>query len=547
MSNNNAVNRRDFLKLTSAAAIGMALNSAGEAAANEGVDGKMERRISGDPYELLGKRIVFTNWFYVRPGHFGWYNSMGENVTVRGPEDAWEASFNRAFLPYGIKIVTEKAQRIGPLLEAEKPWEDPNKMDITTVICHDGKYLAWGNQHYYESEDGLNWNRPSLGIVEYNFNRENNFVDLNVGNGTVFFDPNGPDTERFKWVKEDSISRAEYEEFKKARPDAWHPRCERPDVNMIMCVKGAISPDGKRWTMLKQPLVVEHSDTQVTCYFDTILRKYVLYTRNYMVGDRSEKSMDLGFRLWWDPGRRAIGRSESEDFRNFPLSELILEPTPAMAPSDLLYTNCRTSIPGAPDHHVMFPAVWHAAQDDSTSIIMASSWNGKNWNILPGEPVFETGIFGNFDGGCVFTRPNLIELPNGDWALPYTGYNVPHKYPRQKFKYNTGYAVWPKGRLVAIEAIEQGEFTTVAIIPPARKLKINAVTKRAGKILVEVLNAQNQTVKNRSLENCIPIIGDQFWTYVKWKDGEDLGVDAGSPIALRFQMDRAKIFGLEFE
>ena len=25
-----------------------------------------------EPYKLMGKRLVFTNWFYVRAGHFEW-------------------------------------------------------------------------------------------------------------------------------------------------------------------------------------------------------------------------------------------------------------------------------------------------------------------------------------------------------------------------------------------------------------------------------------------------------------------------------------------
>jgi len=69
-----------------------------------------------------------------------------------------------------------------------------------------------------------------------------------------------------------------------------------------------------------------------------------------------------------------------------------------MAPYDLLYTNCRTSIPGAPDHHMMFPAVWHAAMDDTTSHQIASSPDGKVWNYFPAGPVFKATEFRLFGG-----------------------------------------------------------------------------------------------------------------------------------------------------
>ncbi len=69
-----------------------------------------------------------------------------------------------------------------------------------------------------------------------------------------------------------------------------------------------------------------------------------------------------------------------------------------------------------------------------------------------------------------------------------------------------------KGRLIALEAEDIGEFMTVAFIPPGKKMKINAVTKRAGKILVEVVSdSEDKVLAGRSFEDCDPIIGDKFW------------------------------------
>jgi hypothetical protein len=36
-----------------------------------------------EPYALQGKRMVFTSWFYIRPGHFDWLNEKGESVYAR--------------------------------------------------------------------------------------------------------------------------------------------------------------------------------------------------------------------------------------------------------------------------------------------------------------------------------------------------------------------------------------------------------------------------------------------------------------------------------
>jgi len=247
----------------------------------------------------------------------------------------------------------------------------------------------------------------------------------------------------------------------------------------------------------------------------------------------------------WAVGRRSIGRSETSDYREFPIHETILTPGPDLLPSDTLYTNGKTTMPGAPDHHLLFPTIWHTA-NDSTSVALATSHDGKLWHFVPGSPVFATAPFGAFDGGCIFAHPNLLELPDGRFVLPYTGYNVPHKYPRKLWKYAPGYAVWPKGRLVALEAPERGEFATVGILPPGRTLRINAVTMRGGSILVEVAALNGKPLPGRSFSEARRITGDHHWTAVTWNGQTDLGYVDGAGVILRFRMDQAQLFGLEF-
>ena len=548
MGEREGVSRRSFLKMAAAGAAGVSLAEASAASETPSKGGKALARVwtAGEPYELAGKRIVFTNWYWIRPGSFGWYDDKGESVAVKGSEGPWGAHFRRSEFPHGIRLVAQPAKRVGPLTKSEKPWEGESGVNLSTVMQDGGRYRAWGGSEYFESKDAMNWERPELGLVEHGGSKKNNLIGMSLGGGTVFVDPSGPASERYKWVATDNITEKQFEEFKKRRPDAWDPRAVRPDVGHTYAVVGAVSPDGLNWTRIEQPLVVEHSDTQVTGCYDRRLGRYVVYTRNYMIGPRSERA-DESFRSWWDMARRSIGRTEGADFRNLPLSQVILEPGPEMPPSDLLYTNCYTTIPGAPDHHLMFPSVWHAAADDTTSVVLASSHDGRVWHYVPGGPALETAPFGEWDGGCVFANPNLIELPDGAFALPYTGYGFPHKYPRGQLRYATGYAVWPKGRLVALEASEIGEFATAVFFAPGRKMRINADVRRGGRILVEVADLGHKTLPGRSFEECVPVIGDHHRTIVAWKGGDDLGHADGGAIMLRFRMDRARLFGIEFE
>ncbi len=507
---------------------------------------------TGEPYELAGKRLVFTNWHYVRPGSFAWVDDKGKGATVVGSQGPWGAHFRRYDYPHGIRLVVQPAQKIGPIIKLERPWEGKG-VNIATLIRHEGKYRAWGGSQaadgkkfacYFESDDGMNWRRPNLGIVEFGGSKDNNLIADNPG--TVFIDPAGPPEERYKAVREGPVAPDRVEAYCKRRPDAYEHRAWRADCGQVFGVLGAVSADGLNWKHLPDPLVIEHCDTQVVAEYDPRLKKYVIFTRNWSVGPRFERAPDDRGLSWMNVGRRSIGRTESDDFRAFPLSKIILEPGPDLLPSDTLYTNCKTTIPGAPDHHLLFPTVWHTS-DDSCSVVAASSRDGKVWHYLPGGPVLTTGAFEQWDGGCVFASPNLTELPNGDFVLPYTGYLFPHKYPRGSWRFQTGYAVWPKGRLIATEAVDRGEFATVRIMPPGRRLRINAVTKRAGSIVVEVVGQNGAPIKERAFADCKPIIGDQHKTPVTWQGKDDLGFKDGESIYLRFRMEKAKLFGLTFE
>ena len=106
--------------------------------------------------------------------------------------------------------------------------------------------------------------------------------------------------------------------------------------------------------------------------------------------------------------------------------------------------------------------------------------------------------------------------------------------------------VWPKGRLVGLEAAERGEFATAALIPPARKVLINAVTKRTGSLLVEVAGLDGVPLKDRSFAEADPIVGDQYRKPLTWKGQAELAPKPDTPIMLRFRMDKATLFGLDF-
>ncbi len=510
-------------------------------------------RPASEPYAIPGKVIVFTNWYYVRPGNFDWVNSNGKSVYAndKAKMGKYEANFVPEDSPLGIELFSEPAQSEIPEIKADKPW-DKWGIRLATLIHENGVYRLWGSCNasskeefncYFESKDGQHWEKPDLDIVEFNGNKHNNLFKDNVGL-SVFIDPSAPVVERYKTVWHTKISHEEFLKYKNSR--AWSVMATELDAPDVHVMKGAFSPDGLHWTVLKDPISFEHCDSQNIVYYDNRSKEYILYMRGFMLGPRAPGQpypKESFHQYVW---RRAIAMTESKDFKKFPLSHIILEPGPEMRPSDQFYTNCMTNIPGAPYLKLMFPAVYNVA-DDITEIDLYSSYNGKNWHKVPGDPVYQTQEFGKPDGGCVFASPNLVERPNGDWILPYVGYNVPHKYPRGSYKFEPGMLVWPKGRLAGIMSKGKGEFATVAFVAPGNILKINALTKRAGYIKVEVVGMDGKPIKGHTFADAEPVIGNQYKSIVRWKNSNNLGIKTGTPVFLRFKMKMAKIYELYFD
>jgi hypothetical protein len=320
----------------------------------------------------------------------------------------------------------------------------------------------------------------------------------------------------------------------------------------VQAVWGFTSPDGITWKRTAEPLTVECCDGGQYVYYDAKAKKYVMILRSHMIGPRSpkfgpqQKGNDFEEDYYKSTIRFAIGRSESDNFREFPLSHTIIETSNDMPPTDSWQFCLYTTIPKAADHHLMFPTRWRRA-DDSCVIDLYASHDGQIWNKAI-APAIDKSNWGEWDGGAVWAvNSGLIELANGDWLLPYRGDLVTKAYPRGNMAQRWGVARWPKGRLMAIEAPDQGTFATVAFIAPGTALRINAVTEATGEIRIEAADLRGKPVPGRTFDDSIPINGDQHRKLVEWKGGNDLGVKAGDPVMLRFRMSRAKIYCLDFE
>ena len=292
---------------------------------------------------------LFTNWSKVDAGNAIFpvnldHVSEKDQILIKKVNDYYKVTMQvekgdhspkRINTPTGVKIEIEKGKLLGPWLQSERPWEKAGTGPLS-VIQEGDRYRLWygcswtvrdravvapdgrlklGSEGggsgvcYAESSDGFNWERPSLGIVEFEGSRDNNIISLSELDGIighVFLDPGAPREERYKVAGLTNI------------------RTYRPEAKRMGGILGAaVSPDGITWKRLPEPLWDSYynNDGGPSIYFDKTLEKYVLLTRqNY-------------------PRRRSIARAETADFRRWPHPTLVLTPGPLDAPSDDFYSN----------------------------------------------------------------------------------------------------------------------------------------------------------------------------------------------------------------
>jgi hypothetical protein len=118
----------------------------------------------------------------------------------------------------GLELKLHHPRSAGKVLTLDKPWEGAT-CDYQVVIKDQDRYRMYyrGSSHkgytipsflkpgevvqpehpqyavYVESQDGISWTRPNLGIVEFNGSKENNII---LGKTTLFWRVTDPTTWR---------------------------------------------------------------------------------------------------------------------------------------------------------------------------------------------------------------------------------------------------------------------------------------------------------------------------------------------------------------
>lgn len=458
----------------------------------------------------------------------------------------------------GIYVTMNQPVKMESVIRPEKPWELGWITGNGTVLEDQGTYRMWypvlpptgpiaDNADnallcYAESDDGVYWTKPNLGIQEWQGSKANNIL-LQAGADTcsIFIDPRAADSEKYKLLA------------------VFFRNEQAPNGPGIYIYA---SSDGLRWRLNPTVLFPFTPDTQNQAFYDARIDKYVIYVRA------------------WNP-LRTVGRVETDDIlKPWPYTPsaipyLLFGPNAAPAPSTEVdtafayderdpqpsdhYTSAAVPYPWAQDAYFMFPSAYRHypgppagrfENDGPVDIQLASSRDGVTYQRVDRKPYIELGLAGTQDGGSLYMLVGLLR--RGDEIYQYYG-----AFP---FTHGAYKGLPEERRIGAIMRVRQrldgfvsadadmagGSFTTPPLRFQGRQLTLNLNASAMGEVLVEVREATGEPIQGYTFADCDPLHRNHTALVVTWNGSADVSTNADRPVQLTFRLRAAKLYAFQF-
>lgn len=413
-----------------------------------------------------------------------------------------------------------------PVLKPETPWEQHGFTN--SVIYDDEAHLFKMWYHtlaakeknravtcYAESDDGIHWRRPNLGLHEVLGTRENNVVvppEYHEGMDhfeSVFKDPLESDPQRrYKALGWSSFD--------------W-------DGPMSGIYSG-VSPDGLNWTFTPEPVFHYHprsgtddlgpvGDAQ-SLMIDTLRHRYVAFLRAF---PHRSVAFSNDFVTWTQPEtflRTLHGREEYYNNTGFVYGDQYLGVLSIFALQPLAHDmNC-----------------W-----------LISSRDCRNWERVPADkPLIECGGIGEWNRFCTWNGGAPPIRVGDELYIYFRGATRRHgPYFGQDdtdAKTSVGLAKIRVDGFASLDAsFDGGEVITSPWQIDGGPLLLNAKCDY-GTIRVELLGEDDQPLPGYALDDCVPVTADGVSVPVSWKDHSDLSAAVGKTSRIRFELKNARLY-----
>lgn len=373
---------------------------------------------------------------------------------------------------------------------------------------------------YAESQDGIHFSKPNLGLFQVAGASENNVV-----------------------LAEQAPFSHNFAPFLDERPGV--PPEERYKALAGLATTGLFgfqSADGIHWKKLVDtPLITEgHFDSQNVAFWSAHEQCYVCY-----------------FRMGTPDGFRWVNRSTSKDFRQW---------TPPVvmdnggAPLEHIYTNQTVPYFRAPHLYLAIAARFMPGRRAITAEEAAQIGIEKDYAGDCSDCVLMTSRGANrYDRTFMegFIKP---EIGPENWTsrtnypargIIQTGKDELSIYLQRNYGQTTGYvrryALRLDGFASVIAPYAGGELLTKPLRFQGAQLHLNFATSAAGSLRIEIQDAQGQPIPGYRIEDSDEAVGNSTDRVAQWKSGSDLSSLANQPIRLRIVMKDAALYAIQFK
>lgn len=403
---------------------------------------------------------------------------------------------------------------------------------------------------YAESEDGITWRKPKLGLHEFEGSVENNIAivsesvgELNVdaGHPAVFKDPNpsAAKESRYKAILRSS------------------------DPNGLVVYH---SPDGLSWSPLFDEPILRLKgafDSQNLAFWDPKIQRYRGYWRVFSGGTITDT-------VWKPEGVRAIRTGQSDDLRHWDhLADLTYE----NSPDEHLYTNGVQTYHRAPHILIGLPTRYIERENQApmkslpgpdnreqravarerygnalTEGLFMSSRDGihfNRWNeafLRPGPERAGTWLYGAhyLAWGVVETKSSISDAPNVLSLYASEDYwhgkgSALRRYTLRLDGFVSASANWTGGRLLTKPLTFKGD-----------KLELNFSSSAAGHVRIEIRDTKGNPISGFALEDCPRYFGDSVSRVIEWKNDSDLSKLNDRPVQILFELKDADLYSFRF-
>ena len=448
---------------------------------------------------------------------------------------------------------------LNPIIRPDRWWEGNQMLPYSTMYDEEDKlfkmWLRGGSDSkkryvdnhaaymmYLTSTDGINWEKPELGVVDFAGRRDHNVIFTGDETTNPNQKPQGKKAMIVSVVKHP------------------HPKDESEKfvgLALRMRVHGARicrSPDGIHWSCEETPfwqtpvdLAGWGDDYLLQMLYDKAKQRWVVYRR--IIPEEGERMVAIeSDRNWKQVDRyyRVYGYTESDDLREWRNFRPILSMDPDdPADTELYNFTCHNY----EQVYVGYMSVFHLRHPQPIDVQLATSRDGINFTrVCRGQSFIPSGALGYYDFMAMAgSQPEPI-IVNDTVYVYYEACNFPHNIVTYDENHGTAVAVatFKRDRFASLETghPEPCRLVTKPFVVPHPKLFLNAATWKKGSIRVEALTRDWQVIPGFAEPQSRGVQGDALAHPVRWQDNTDLAKLMGKEIRLKFHMTRARIHSM---